>query len=102
MPAVARGQSRDTVTTNHSPCSTTTTTNACSSNVFVNDIGVHRQGDLNTTHSIPCGDSCCSHSVELTAGSDSVIVNGKGIARVGDRYSGCGEVSTGSNNVFAN
>ena len=101
MPAVARGQSRDTVTTNHG-CASTTTTNACSSDVFVNDIGVHRQGDLNTTHSIPCGDSCCSHSVELAAGSANVIVNGKGIARVGDRYSGCGEVSTGSNNVFAN
>jgi len=101
MPAVARGNSRDTVTTNHG-CASTTTTQACSSNVIINGIGVHRDTDLNTTHTIPCGSSCCPHTRPIVVASSNVIANGLGVARVGDPYSGCGQVATGSSNVAAN
>tara|TARA_Y100000310_G_scaffold263713_1_gene274054 strand:+ start:341 stop:646 length:306 start_codon:yes stop_codon:yes gene_type:complete len=101
MPAVARGQSRDTVSTQHG-CASTTRTSGGSNNVFVNGIGVHREQDLNMNHSIPCGDSCCKHAERLTKGSNNVIVNGKGIARVGDKYNNCGIVLSGSENVYAN
>ena len=101
MPAVARGNARDQVQTRHG-CDSTTTTRECSNNVLVNGIGVHRFGDRNTTHAIPCGDSCCSHSKPINRGSPNVYANNKKIARVGDSYSGCGVVNSGSNNVYAN
>ena len=70
-----------------------------SSNVFVNSIGVSRQGDNNTGHLLP-GSPCPSHAAPITTGSTTVFVNGKGIARVGDSADG-GAISTGSSNVFA-
>jgi uncharacterized Zn-binding protein involved in type VI secretion len=59
-----------------------------SSNVFVNSIGVSRQGDNNTGHLLP-GSPC-----------PSVFVNGKGCGRIGDGVTGCTSVAAGSSNVF--
>ena len=61
-----------------------------STNVFVNNIGVSRQGDNNTAHSAP-----------IASGSSTVFANGKGIGRVGDSIAGCTSVAAGSSNVFA-
>ena len=101
MPKVARGRGRDTVQTRHG-CASTTTTRDASNNVLVNNIGVHRHNDKNTTHAVPCGPSCCSHSRPIQTASSNVFANNRGVARVGDSYSGCGVVLTGSNNVYAN
>ena len=73
---------------------------AGSSNVFVNGIGVSRQGDNNTTHLLP-GVPCPAHAAPIASGSGTVFVNGKGCGRVGDSISACTSVAAGSSNVFA-
>ena len=73
-----------------------------SSNVFVNGIGISRQGDKNTTHLLPPNiPPCPSHAAGITKGSKTVKVNNKGCGRVGDGISGCTSVAQGSSNVFA-
>jgi uncharacterized Zn-binding protein involved in type VI secretion len=67
-----------------------------SSNVFINNIGVHRQGDHWVTHC--CGDSC--HDSVASTGSSSVYVNGKPVMRVGDPIACGSAVAQGSPNVF--
>ena len=75
---------------------------AGSSNVFVNGIGVSRQGDNITGHKLqPNIPPCPSHSAPIASGSSTVFVNGKGCGRVGDGISGCTSVAAGSSNVFA-
>ena len=75
---------------------------AGSSNVFVNGIGVSRQGDLNTAHLLPPNiPPCPAHAAGIATGSLTVKVNGKGIGRVRDSIAGCTSVASGSGNVFA-
>ena len=71
-----------------------------SDNVFVNGIGVSRQGDNNTVHVLP-GLPCPSHSRPIAVGSTTVFVNNKGAGRIGDAISGCTSVAAGSPDVFA-
>ena len=71
-----------------------------SSNVFVNNIPVSRQSDVNTTHLLP-GAPCPAHAAPITAGSATVKVNNLGCGRIGDGISGCTAVAAGSPNVFA-
>ena len=71
-----------------------------SDNVFVNGIGVSRQGDNNTVHVLP-GLPCPSHSRPIAVGSTTVFVNNKGCGRIGDAISSCTSVAQGSDNVFA-
>ena len=63
-----------------------------SSNVFVNSIGVSRQGDNNTVLLKLSIFISSTHSAGITTGSTKVFVNGKGIGRVGDGISGCTSV----------
>ena len=73
-----------------------------STSVFVNGIGVSRQGDSNTTHLLPPNiPPCPAHAAGIASGSSTVKVNGKGCGRVGDGISGCTSVAAGSSNVFA-
>jgi uncharacterized Zn-binding protein involved in type VI secretion len=99
MAAVARGSGTDKINTGHG-CTTTTTTNVCSSNVFVNNKGVCRKGDAITSHTKPAGKNCVNHSASINAGSATVFVNGIPIARNGDSAD-AGSISSGSANVFA-
>lgn len=71
---------------------------AASANVFVNNIGVSRQGDPNSGHVLP-GSPCPGHSAPISAGSSTVFVNNKQIGRVGDPT--CTAVAAGSPDVFA-
>ena len=67
-----------------------------SEDVFINNRGAHRQGDLWQVH-------CCigCHPGFLAIGSTTVFVNGRGLGRVGDQIS-CGSlVMTGSTDVLA-
>ena len=73
---------------------------AGSSNVFVNGIGISRQGDNNTGHLLPPNvPPCAGHAAPIASGSSTVKVNGKGCGRVGDAT--CTSVAAGSSNVFA-
>ena len=75
-----------------------------SSNVFVNGIGISRQGDSNTSHQLPPfppPKPCPFHAKGIAVGSLTVKVNGKGCGRVGDSIAGCTAVAKGSTNVFA-
>ena len=75
-----------------------------SSNVFVNGIGISRQGDSNTPHlkpPFPPPVPCPTHAAGIASGSLTVKINGKGCGRVGDSIAGCTAVASGSTNVFA-
>ncbi len=72
----------------------------CSPNVFVNNIAVSRQGDINTVHVLP-GAPCPAHQMPIATGSTTVFINGKGCGRIGDAISSCTSVAQGSDNVFA-
>ncbi len=69
---------------------------SASSDVFVNSIAVHRQGDSWDTH---CCDSSC-HDGVLVSGSSTVYVNGQQCGRIGDPISCGSAVAEGSSNVF--
>lgn len=93
MPAVARAGDSCTGHGNFPPRAN----DQGSSNVFVNGIGAHRQGDHWPAHC--SGDSC--HESSTSGGSGSVFCNGKPLARIGDAIS-CGSViAEGSKNVFS-
>tara|TARA_B100000287_G_scaffold351494_1_gene340653 strand:+ start:213 stop:500 length:288 start_codon:yes stop_codon:yes gene_type:complete len=94
MPAVTRIGDADVT-----HCSAMTRAQG-SSDVFVNGIGVSRQGDNNTTHLLP-GEPCPPHTAAITTGSTTVFVNGKGCGRVGDGITDCTSVAAGSKDVFA-
>jgi uncharacterized Zn-binding protein involved in type VI secretion len=86
---------------------TTQTSDAGSSTVFVNGIGVVRDGDTMASH--PDGDPCVAapvnHAPALSGFSGTVYANGKAMGRVGDVYNSDGHyshtISSGSSNVFA-
>lgn len=68
-----------------------------SEDVFVNDIGWHREDDKWDTH-------CCAifcHDGVLEEGSSTVFVNGKGAARVDDPVDCGSKCLDGSEDVFA-
>lgn len=69
-----------------------------SDNVFVNGIGISRQGDNNNIHR---GPACYPHAEPITTGSTTVFINGKGCGRIGDAIDACTSVASGSDNVFA-
>lgn len=71
-----------------------------SGDVFVNNIPISRQGDVNTVHLLP-GSPCPAHAAPIAVGSTTVFINNKGCGRVGDAISGCTAVAAGSSNVFA-
>ena len=70
-----------------------------SPDVFVNSIGISRQGDNNHPHLVPPA-PCPPHQAPITTGSPTVFVNGKGCGRIGDAVTACTSVATGSPNVF--
>mgnify|MGYP003120472121 CR=1 FL=1 len=73
---------------------------AGSTDVFVNNIGISRQDDNNTSHLLPPV-PCPSHAAPITTGSTTVFINGKGCGRVGDGISVCTSVTAGSSDTFA-
>ena len=95
MPAVTRIGDADVA-----HCSAMTRAQG-STDVFVNGIGVSRQGDVNTSHLTPIDAPCPPHTAAITTGSTTVFVNGKGCGRVGDAITACTSVAAGSEDVFA-
>jgi len=74
-----------------------------STDVFVNGIGISREGDVNTVHLVPIPETkfCGIHARPITLGSTTVKVNGRGCGRVFDSITACTFVAQGSPNVFA-
>jgi uncharacterized Zn-binding protein involved in type VI secretion len=70
-----------------------------SSTVFINGLGVSRQGDNNTSHLLP-GAPCPTHAAAITVGSTNLFADGFGVGRVGDAITGCTSVASGSSDVF--
>lgn len=104
MPAVARGESVDSVFVPHgagfmclSP--STSSTDGDSQNVFSNGTMVVRVGDAVAVHPAP---GCAPHAPPLSSGSPNVFVNGKALGRQGDAYACGARITSGSPNVFAN
>jgi len=95
MPAVCRG---DLVDQDVVHCSIPLRLER-SPDVFVNSIGISRQGDNNHPHLEP-GAICPTHQAAITTGSPTVFINGKGCGRIGDAVTACTSVATGSPNVF--
>jgi uncharacterized Zn-binding protein involved in type VI secretion len=110
MPAVARKSGFDSVQSPDGnpapPCGPPTdppsclapsvqATDAGSSTVTINGIGVVRRGDAMLSH--PFGCFCSAHAPALSTASAHVTVEGRGLARVGDAYDGH-IISSGSAN----
>jgi uncharacterized Zn-binding protein involved in type VI secretion len=103
MPPVARGNGVDSVfskTGSGFRCrsSLTTSTDACSSDVFVNNTGVVRQDDQVAAHPRA---GCRTDGSVLTSFSSTVFANGKAVGRIGDQYTGDNTITSGSSSVFA-
>lgn len=91
----------NSVLTGHATCTISTTTDICSTSVFVGGIGVCHKTDAITEHTQPVGDSCVNHTPTITAGSSTVFADGKAIARNKDAAD-AGSISSGNAaNVFA-
>ena len=111
MALIARGDGSATVDMDHAadkssesqPCGnpSTSTSNICSGNVFVVDIGVVRLGDAMTSHPTP---SCPPHAPACNSASGNVFANNKGVARLGDTYATLVHniTAVGQSTVFAN
>lgn len=99
MPEAARGNGQDSVSTNHG-CAATTVSDQCSAKVFVNGIGVVRNGDLNASHTVLVpGPACVPHQVPLTSFSSKVFADGLNCGRKGDDYTG-ETITSGSPDVY--
>lgn len=70
---------------------------AGSGDVFVNGIGVHREGDGWSVH---CNPAPSCHDSVLASGSGTVFVNGKAAGRIGDSVACGSSCASGSSNVF--
>lgn len=99
MPKVARKDGVDSINTNHG-CDATTVTDEGSTKVFVEGIGVVRNGDKCAVHLLPSGKSCVPHQVSLTTYSSKVKADGKEVGRIGDSYNGH-QITSGSDKVYA-
>lgn len=103
MPAAARGDGDDSViskTGTGDECKKPvgTSTDECSSTVFIEGTGVVREGDQVAPHNKA---GCSNDSSTLTSFSSKVFANGKGIARIGDQYGSDNTITSGSSKVFA-
>lgn len=115
MPEAARGDATETVDTVHTATGDAveldglvcdefpinTSTDACSTKVFAQGIGVVRYGDAVTNHAQGEG-TCDDHPTAptLNTGSSKVFIETKKAGRKGDTYSCTAEIKTGSAKVF--
>lgn len=102
MSEAARGDGVDTVAslTGTGPnCAfpMTTATDECSDSVFVDGIGIVREGDKVAAH--PAAGCGLDNSV-LTTFSASVKINNKGAGRKGDQYTPDNTITSGSSTIF--
>ena len=97
---IAIGDSVGVVTTGH-VCTAITSTDECSSKVFVTGVGVVSDGDKNTSHTYPVGPSCPAHTAALSIFSNRVFIEGRGAGRQDDKYGAEEITGAGQSKVFA-
>jgi len=102
MPAAARGNGTDSVfsktgTKKRCAAPVTTSTAACSGDVFVNSIGAVRIGDVVALHAAA---GCGPDTSRLSSASSTVFINGRGAGRIGDQYTPDNTITSGSPTVF--
>jgi len=104
---IARGELTATVEMDHGTrkgcnSSDTTRSKGKSPNVFVEGVGVVREGDKVEVHNKP---GCGPHAPKCDTYSPDVFANTKGIACVGDTYAGPGThviTKVGQSSTYAN
>ncbi len=106
MPEVARKDGTDQVNTVHNAIGddcgdapTIVATDAGSSDVFAENVGVVRVGDAVEIHNVP---GCTPHAPPLAVGSPNVFVNNQPCGRKDDTYGGGEIILSGAATVFAN
>lgn len=99
MPAAARAQNVDTITTGHGCDGQAQIQGTQQSSVFVNGSLGSVQGDIIAPHTILSGSICVPHTAYVNEGSSKVFFEGIPAARVGDSAD-AGSIITGSSNVF--
>jgi uncharacterized Zn-binding protein involved in type VI secretion len=72
--------------------------NSASSDVFVNNIAVHRQTDGWAVH---CNSDPECHASALSSGSSTVYVNNLQCSRIGDPVACGSSIAQGSSDVFS-
>lgn len=99
MPAAARAQNEDTITTGHD-CDVTAKIKGTEQNsVYINGILASVAGDVIAPHTILEGNVCVPHTAYVNGGSSTVFFENKPAARQGDSAD-VGQIITGSDNVF--
>lgn len=99
MPAAARAQDIDTISTGHACDGTAQIRGTLQSSVFINGNLAAVDGDLIAPHTILSGGVCVPHTAYVNEGSSSVFFEGIAAARVGDSAD-AGSIITGSSDVF--
>ena len=100
MPAIARAEDVDTITTGHGCDGTAQIRGTLQTKVFVNGTLAAVKGDAIAPHTILSGSVCVPHSSVVNEGSSKVFFGGIQVARVGDSAD-AGQITTGSPSVFA-
>lgn len=99
MPAAARAENKDTITTGHGCDATAKIAGTLQTSVIINGIIGAVKGDPIAPHTIPAGPACVPHSAVVNAGSSTVFLEGIEAARIGDSADG-GVIISGSGTVF--
>lgn len=99
MPAAARAENTDTITTGHGCDATAKIAGTQQTTVITNGKIASVEGDAIAPHTIPAGPACVPHSAVVNVGSGTVFFEGIAAARVGDSADG-GVIISGSGNVF--
>ena len=92
----------------HWDTGTTQASDAGSGDVFAENTGVVRKGDIMKSHpdGDPCTGSAINHAPALSTFSGTVFANNKAIGRIGDVYDSDGhfdhKIASGAGTVFAN
>ena len=101
MPAIARAENVDTISTGHGCDATAQIAGTLQTTVYVNGTLAAVKGDAIAPHTILSGAVCVPHSAVVNAGSPNVFFGGIAVARLGDSAD-AGQIISASANVFAN
>lgn len=99
MPAAARAENVDKITTGHACDGTAKIAGTLQTSVIINGDIAAVKGDAIAPHTILSGDVCVPHSAVVNAGSGTVFFEGIEAARIGDSADG-GVIISGSGTVF--
>lgn len=100
MPAVARSENVDIISTGHGCDTTAPIAGSLQTRVYIEGNLGAVKGDPIAPHTIPSGPICVPHSAVVNEGSSRVFFEGIEAGRIGDSAD-AGQIITGSSIVFA-